>query len=55
MLKHVKQYNNEANSQIEVTNRNSQVVEERIILMNEKSEKKKHDYLIDNKLEEQVI
>lgn len=51
MLKYVEQYNNEVNSQIEVTNRNAQVVEKKIIF--NETEKKKQDFLIDN-LEEQI-
>lgn len=51
MLKYVEQYNNEVNSQIEVTNRNAQVVEKKII--SNETEKKKQDFLIDN-LEEQI-
>lgn len=51
MLKYVEQYNKEVESQIQVTNRNAQVVEKKI-LQNE-SEKKKQDFLIDH-LEEQI-
>ena len=51
MLKYVEQYNNEVNSQIEVTNRNAQVVEKKII--SNETEKKKQDFLIDS-LEEQI-
>ncbi len=51
MLKYVEQYNKEVNSQIEVTNRNAQVVEKKIV--SNEVEKKKQDFLIDN-LEEQI-
>lgn len=51
MLKYVEQYNSEVESQIQVTNRNAQVVEKKIV-QNE-IEKKKQDFLIDY-LEEQI-
>lgn len=51
MLKYIEQYNNEVNSQIEVTNRNAQVVEKKIV--SNEIEKKKQDFLIDY-LEEQI-
>ena len=51
MLKYVEQYNIEVKSQIEVTNRNAQVVEKKM-LTNE-VDKKKQDFLIDN-LEDQI-
>ena len=51
MLKYVEQYNTEVESQIQVTNRNAQVVEKKIV--SNESEKKKQDFLIDH-LEEQI-
>ena len=51
MLKYVEQYNTEVESQIQVTNRNAQVVEKKIV--SNESEKKKQDFLIDY-LEEQI-
>lgn len=51
MLKYVEQYNQEVESQIQVTNRNAQVVEKKIV--ENESDKKKQDFLIDY-LEEQI-